>query len=135
MTPRQLEEKRRFAGAKKPSMKRRSDINNYHGRHVYMLTLVVEGRRPLLGSIEGKEDVVQFKPSSLGNEVMKCWYAIPKFHPEVKLLGFQLMPDHLHGILFVKEEMEKHWAHIAAQRAAYNALYEEVRELKRTLER
>ena len=114
MTPRQLEEKRHFAGAKNPSMKRRSDINNYHGRHVYMLTLVVEGRRPLLGSIDGKEDVVQFKPSSLGNEVMKCWYAIPKFHPEVKLLGFQLMPDHLHGILFVKEEKEKHLGQVVS---------------------
>ena len=30
-----------------------------------------------------------------------------------------------------QSEMEKHWANIAAQRAAYNALFEEVRELKR----
>ena len=50
MNEQQIEEKRRFAGEKKPSMKRRSAINNYYGRHVYMLTLAVEGRRSLLGT-------------------------------------------------------------------------------------
>lgn len=39
-----IEEKKAYAGEKKPSMKRRSDINNYHGKHVYMLTLAVEGQ-------------------------------------------------------------------------------------------
>jgi len=47
MTDKEREEKRLFAGQKKPSMKRRSDVNNYHGRHVYMLTMAVEGRRPV----------------------------------------------------------------------------------------
>lgn len=55
MDERKIEEKKRFAGEKKPSMKRRSEINNYYGRHIYMLTLTVEGRRPLLGKLEGDE--------------------------------------------------------------------------------
>ena len=36
-------------------------------------------------------------------------------------------------LLAFRSEMEKHSAHIAAQRAAYNALFEEVRELKRKM--
>jgi hypothetical protein len=28
-------------------------------------------------------------------------------HPEIKVLALQMMPDHLHGILFVKEKMKK----------------------------
>lgn len=32
------------------SMKRRSPWHDYHGRGTYMLTLVVEGRMPLLGN-------------------------------------------------------------------------------------
>ena len=40
-----------FAGAKQPSMKRRSNLNNYYGKHIYMLTLVVEGRRLVLGEL------------------------------------------------------------------------------------
>lgn len=114
MTPQQIEEKKRFAGEKKPSMKRRSAINNYYGRHIYMLTLVVEGRRPLLGTLEGGEEKAWVKPTTLGSEVVKCWAAIPKFHPEVKLLGVQLMPDHLHGLLFVKEEVEKHLGQVVS---------------------
>ena len=38
------------------SMKRRSPWHNYHGRGTYMLTLVVDGRLPLLGKLEGRVD-------------------------------------------------------------------------------
>ena len=111
---RQIEEKKRFAGPKKPSMKRRSEINNYHGRHIYMLTMAVEGRRPLLGTLEGGEEKAWVTPTPLGKEVAKCWAAIPNYHPEVKLLCFQLMPDHLHGLLFVKEAMEEHLGQVVS---------------------
>lgn len=109
-----IEEKKRFAGAKKPSMKRRSGINNYHGRHIYMLTLAVEGRRPLLGILEGGEEKAWVQPTPLGREVVKCWAAIPRYHSEVKLLAFQLMPDHLHGLLFVTEAMEEHLGQVVS---------------------
>lgn len=35
----------------KPSMKRRSDYNDYEGRRMYRVTLAVEGRRLLLGQV------------------------------------------------------------------------------------
>ncbi len=96
-------------------MARRSDVNNYRGRHVYMLTMAVEGRRPLLGQVvgdpslpAGEVNAPHIILSPLGQEVMRCWGEIPKRHPEVQVLAFQMMPDHLHGILFVKEEMRQH---------------------------
>ncbi len=127
MNEQQIEEKRRFAGEKKPSMKRRSAINNYYGRHVYMLTLAVEGRRPLLGKLEGDEKTARVIPTPLGKEVVKCWAVIPKFHPELKLLGFQLMPDHLHGLLFVREEMEEHLGQVVSGfKAGCNKAYKSI---------
>lgn len=36
------------------SMKRRSPWHDYHEKGTYMLTLVVEGRMPLLGRLEGR---------------------------------------------------------------------------------
>ena len=45
--------KRLFSGEKKPSMKRRDDYNDYADRRVYMITMEVEGRRPLFGRVEG----------------------------------------------------------------------------------
>ena len=38
--------------------------------------------------------------------------AISHYHPEVKVLALQIMPDHLHSILFVKERMPQHLGHI-----------------------
>jgi REP element-mobilizing transposase RayT len=32
---------------------------------------------------------------------MDVWNTIPTYHPGVELIAFQLMPDHIHGILFV----------------------------------
>ena len=35
----------------KPSMKRRNGRHDYHSRRMYMVTLVVEGRKPVLGDL------------------------------------------------------------------------------------
>ena len=38
----------------------------------------------------------------LGEKVLSCWRRIPEFWPMVELLECQVMPDHFHGLLFVK---------------------------------
>ena len=126
-----LQDKLRFAGEKMPSMKRRSNINDYHGRHIYMVTMAVEGRRPLLGTLRGSSSVADGQegapcvvPTPLGQEVIRCWELIPQFHHEVRLLAFQLMPDHFHGILFVQEAMEEHLGQvISGFKAGCNKAY------------
>jgi hypothetical protein len=129
-----LQDKLRFAGEKIPSMKRRSNINDYYGRHIYMVTMAVEGRRPLLGSLRGSPAVADGQegapcvvPTPLGQEVIRCWELIPQFHHEVRLLAFQLMPDHLHGILFVQEAMEEHLGQvISGFKAGCNKAYRQL---------
>lgn len=113
MDGKQLQDKLRFAGEKVPSMKRRCDGHDYYRRQIYMVTMAVEGRRPLLGTLVGSSAVPdvqdgapQVIPTTLGDAVTRCWTLIPHFHKEVRLLAFQLMPDHLHGILFVQETMD-----------------------------
>ena len=108
MTEEQLAARRPYMEQKQPSMKRRSDINNYHGRHIYMVTLATEGRRPWLAQVSGSSEQPVVMPTRLGLAVKACWEEIARRHPEVKLLAFQLMPDHLHGILFVQSEMQMH---------------------------
>ena len=104
-----------FAGEKKPSMLRRRLDHDYESRRIYLITMTVEGRRPLLGRLVGNADAPEGSPdeprvclSQLGEEVQRCWLSIPDFYPEVKPLALQLMPDHLHGILFVTRQMEQH---------------------------
>ena len=127
-------DKKNFMREKIPSMKRRSVHNNYYSRHIYMLTLVVEERRPILGKLVGnikdEDDPPRIELSVLGKAVQECWENIPKHHPEAKCLGFQIMPDHLHGILFVERNMENHLGQIvsgfkAGCNKAYRGLYSE----------
>lgn len=45
--------------------------------------------------------------SQPGQRVSDEWWGIPRYYPQVKILALQMMPDHLHGIIFVKEKMER----------------------------
>ena len=119
MTEKRKKDIEEFAGEKQASMKRRSDVNNYQGRHIYLVTLAVEGRRPLLGQVvgnplaaDGSADAPRIELSALGEAVFDCWQQIPQRHPEVEILALQIMPDHLHGILWIKEEMQQHLGRI-----------------------
>lgn len=119
MTPKQLADKLRFAGEAIPSMTRRRDGHDYGARQMYLITLTVEGRRPLLGRVVGNPEAAEGTPdashtelSPLGKAVEQQWMAISHYHPEVKVLALQMMPDHLHSILFVKERMPQHLGHI-----------------------
>ncbi len=119
LTPEQLEAKLRFAGEAIPSMTRRRDGHDYEARQMYLITITVKGRRPLLGHVVGNPDAAEGSPdaphielSPLGQAVEQQWMAISHYHPEVKVLALQIMPDHLHSILFVKERMPQHLGHI-----------------------
>jgi len=97
------------------SMLRRMQTHDYQSRSIYMLTLTVEGRLPLLGTLRyepGREAEAYVEPTPLGLAVQQCWESIPKFHPEVAVLAFQLMPDHIHGLLFVRTDMARHLGHV-----------------------
>lgn len=91
-------------------MKRRRVGHDYQGRCIYMITLVVKERRPLLGTLmgNGETEPAIVEPSPLGRAVMQSLVNIPQYYPEIAIWTFQLMPDHLHFIVFVKERIPVH---------------------------
>jgi REP element-mobilizing transposase RayT len=109
-----FERQKAFAGEKKPSMQRRCVDYDYTGRRMYMITMVTEGRKPLFGKVVGHSEAVEpsaevphIELSPLGEAVEQIWKTIGVHHPEVQVLALQMMPDHLHVVLFVKERLEK----------------------------
>lgn len=115
MDEEKLKCKRKFAGEKVPSMHRRKRNFDYSGRSMYMVTMAVEGRRPLFGKVVGNAnakygstDAPHIDLTPLGEAVSRCWYEIEEHNPEISIVALQMMPDHFHGILFVREKMEKH---------------------------
>lgn len=114
MDKEEYHKKKKYIGDKKPSMQRRSDLNDYSDRGMYMFTLVTQDRRPLFGEVigdsnapEGSENAPRIRLTELGKLVKEEWWACSSYHPEIKVVALQMMPDHLHGILYVTEKMEK----------------------------
>ena len=106
------ESQKAFAGEKKPSMQRRCVGHDYTERQMYMVTMVVEGRCPLLGAVVGRSDAPAGSADAprvvlteLGQRVEACWHEIAVRQPKIELLALQVMPDHFHGILFVTERL------------------------------
>lgn len=106
-----------------PQMHKRSQHHDYHGRGIYLITLCTEGRLPLLGRLVGNSlGEAAVEPTALGREVLRCWEQIPEIQRrlaerqtartgrpcerDITLLDRQLMPDHFHGIIFVRKEMD-----------------------------
>jgi len=106
------------------NMKRRKPWHDYHRKGTYMLTMVVNGRQPLLGrlvSVPSGEPqemaTAKIELTALGiairdEEVRK----ISAIYNMVDVWKICIMPDHIHMILRVKEDMPrgKHLGNVVA---------------------
>ena len=104
-------------------MGRRLPDFDYSSRRIYEITVVLEERRAVLGRLvklsAGLSDLGPdgrgcelgqgwaVEPSEWGEVVLNCWREIEARWPQVSLIEAQLMPDHFHGVLFVKEALPK----------------------------
>lgn len=89
-----------------------------------MLTLVVNGRVPVLGELKGNAEVSPGFPgaphvdlSELGNSILRDETAqISKIYPQVEVWQVCIMPDHIHIIVRVKENLpqDKHLGKVIA---------------------
>ena len=80
----------------------------WKGVGLYHITLTIPDRRPLLGRLEipdNDPNKAKVKRAALGNALVDCLLSIPHYHPEVQVLHFCLMPDHLHAVLYVRRTM------------------------------
>ena len=91
------------------SMKRRTPWHDYSRKGTYMLTLVVKDRKALLGTLKGcleGETVPYVEYSALGSAiVLEEQKKIHRYYPQVEVWKLCVMPDHLHMIVRVNEDM------------------------------
>lgn len=75
---------------------------DYRWAGAYFVTLTTHEREMLFGEIVDGE----LMPSKYGEIAMRCWQEIPAHFPHVELDEWVLMPDHLHGIIVIVDELE-----------------------------
>lgn len=72
---------------------------DYSTPEYYFITICSLNRDRIFGEIKNEE----FITSNIGMIVKKNWFEIPEHFNNVRLDEFILMPNHLHGILELKE--------------------------------
>jgi putative transposase len=74
--------------------------HDYSGEGAYYVTVCAAGRACLFGRVE--DHSVEW--TQAGQVVRECWLAIPGHFPNAALDEFVVMPNHIHGILWIKSE-------------------------------
>ena len=109
---------RPWTQGKKPSMKHRCEEKDYTERGIYLVTIATEARRPLLGTLAGDAslyegpDAPHVVLSPLGERVKEEWFGITRYYHQIEVIRLCIMPDHIHGVLFVHEKLPRHLGHV-----------------------
>jgi REP element-mobilizing transposase RayT len=74
---------------------------DYAQAGAYYLTICTDDRRHWFGHIW---DGVMH-PSAIGQLARRCWNAIPEHMPHVDIGEFVVMPNHVHGIVIIRERL------------------------------
>ncbi len=72
---------------------------DYRSAGAYFVTICTFQKEAILAEIVDRAASL----SSLGNVVQECWQQIPEHFPHVNLDEFIIMPNHLHGIVFIND--------------------------------
>lgn len=75
---------------------------NYSSAGMYFVTVCVQDRQPLLGTI--RDGVME--PSAAGVMVQEVWDNLPHYSPGMATDAFIVMPDHIHGIVVLDDQRD-----------------------------
>ncbi len=104
-----------FRAPVKHSKLRRKNGHDYTKPAAYLITVSTTGRQRLLGSLAGDSpDTAHIIPTALGTAVIAAFRDIESKVKEktgcrVQVLQYQLMPDHFHGILYIRDPLPASW--------------------------
>lgn len=82
----------------------------WKGAGLYHITLTIPSREPLLGSLvipENDPAQARVDYSDLGRAVLDYQIANAAHYPEIQILHYCLMPDHLHAVWYVRKAMPR----------------------------
>jgi putative transposase len=66
----------------------------------YFVTIVAYQHKFIFGKINNKEMIL----FELGKIAQSCWQQIPRHFPKVEIEPFEIMPNHIHGIITIVED-------------------------------
>lgn len=96
---------------------------DYGSHGLYFITICTKDRVRYFGEIENLNSIIlnetqnasetqsiaSLQATEIGKIANDSWESIPLFHPYVELDDFVIMPDHMHGILFINKPDKTNW--------------------------
>ncbi|AQG78183.1 transposase [Spirosoma montaniterrae] len=83
---------------------------DYGSNGMYFITICTKNRECRFGEIITDSNGEWFlQPTPIGQRVLEGWHAISHYQPYVLLDVFQLMPNHLHGVLWICKDNYEGW--------------------------
>jgi REP element-mobilizing transposase RayT len=70
---------------------------DYAEHGAYFVTICTEKRVPLFGSLVNDS----MEPNAVGSMIERWWAELPRKFPRVEIDAFVVMPNHVHGLLFI----------------------------------
>ncbi|TFF35058.1 transposase [Mucilaginibacter psychrotolerans] len=84
---------------------------DYGSHGLYYITICTKNRSHYFGEIEkGENETAFLNRTEIADVAESNWFSIPEFHPYVEVDSFVLMPNHLHGILFINRPDKLTWS-------------------------
>jgi putative transposase len=75
---------------------------DYRNSAPYFITGCTSHRKHFFGYIENGE----MHLSELGKHAWECWMELPDHFPFVELINFVVMPNHIHGLLYLHNDFQ-----------------------------
>jgi REP element-mobilizing transposase RayT len=79
---------------------------NYSSQNFYFVTICVKNHQNFFGQIQNKKMIF----NQYGKIAKREWDKTEILHEKILLDEFIIMPDHIHGIIFVKNPNEPTWS-------------------------
>ncbi|MFA6087312.1 hypothetical protein [Mucilaginibacter sp.] len=87
---------------------------DYGSHGLYFVTICTKGRLPYLGDVisnasQETQNIASLQKTCIGEVSEKNWLDIPKHFNFVEVDEYVIMPNHIHGILFINKPDKEDW--------------------------
>lgn len=85
----------------------RAFFHDYRSRCIYHITMTKAAGVPAFSTLAGGVDDAHVNLTLLGKMIVAAIFELPKREPAISNLQYVIMPDHIHLLIFIKEQTPK----------------------------
>ncbi len=81
--------------------------STWYGPGIFHVTMATKGRKPIFGALEKRGDEYVVKKTDIGWAMVHNLTTMVQMCPEVQVVADQVMPDHFHLVLYLRQRSKR----------------------------